>query len=122
MKKRDFKYVSGKKYDGMMGRCYRETDASYDNYGGSGIKVCSEWIEDIEKFRNWLKGELKRMNINEDEFIKNSRSKYILDRIDPEDHYTPRNCRLVNVQKSSRNKIKIKGKIITSAEGKKYEF
>lgn len=47
----NFNYLAGKKYDGMLGRCYRETDRSYKNYGARGIRVCSDWIQDINNFK-----------------------------------------------------------------------
>jgi hypothetical protein len=50
-KVKGFGYVSSKKYDGMFGRCYRKTDPSFPNYGGRGIRMCGEWIKDIETFR-----------------------------------------------------------------------
>jgi len=115
-KKKHFGYVSLKKYDGMMGRCYREKDASYSNYGARGIRVAKEWILDINNFRSWLLLELDRLEINVEEFINNS-SQYQLDRIDRSGHYTPNNCRLVSPQVNGRNRNSRKLDIIISAEG-----
>lgn len=36
---------------GMVNRCTNESNAYYYNYGGAGISVCKEWLED---FRNFL--------------------------------------------------------------------
>jgi hypothetical protein len=109
-------YVTGKKYDGMMGRCYRETDASYKNYGGKNIRMCKDWIVDINNFRSWVIKQLLANNIDESDFVNNS-NKYQIDRIDPKGHYTPENCRLVNPQANTRNRSVVKGKQIISAEG-----
>ena len=114
-KKKDLKYYLNKKYDNMMGRCYRKTDLSYKNYGEKGIKVCKEWIIDINNFRQWFMSELNKNGISETEFL-NKTNYYQLDRHDVTGHYTPKNCRIVNPQLNSRNKKHFKDLII-SAEG-----
>jgi hypothetical protein len=121
MRKKDFKYLVGKRYDGMMGRCYRESDRSYKSYGAKGIRVAESWIRDINCFTLWLIEELKNVEITIEEFTKNSRS-IQLDRIDPRGHYTPINCRLVSPQANNRNRILNKGKTIVSAEGTIVKF
>jgi len=115
MRVKDFTTVSGKKYDGMMGRCYRETDGSYKNYGLKGIRVCSEWIRDINTFRTWLSTTLTAQDIPVEVFIANA-GDYQLDRIDSNGHYTPANCRLLSRQANSRNKANVRT-IFISAEG-----
>lgn len=117
-KKRDFKYISGKKYDGMMGRCYRLTDGSFDGYGGRGIKVCSDWIQDIESFRDWVKNQLIEIGFTEEEFVAYPR-KFSLDRINVNQHYEPNNCRLVSSQTQMRNTRRVK-RIVISSEGKEF--
>ena len=102
-KVKDFMYVSGKKYDGMMGRCYRPTDNSYKNYGAKGIRVCAAWITNIEEFRKWLRAQIKEMGMSEAEFVDRSNILQ-LDRKDPCGHYTPENCRMVSIQTNARNK------------------
>lgn len=116
MRKKDFNYYSGKKYDGMIGRCYRPTNRSYKNYGKRRIKVCSAWIKDIEAFRKWLASELSTMKISKEEFVENS-SKIQLDRRDTNGHYTPENCRLVASQVNMRNRRATKYTKFESAEG-----
>ena len=117
IRKKDFKRITNRKYDGMMGRCYRKTDRSYYNYGAKGIRVCADWIRDIENFRVWTLSILTEMGVSKEEFISNP-LKYSLDRIDPTGHYTPINCRYVNAQTQSRNQInKNKNRCLISAEG-----
>ncbi len=120
MKVKDFRYYSGKKYDGMMGRCYRENDISYKNYGAKQIRVCSAWIKDIEIFRTWMLSQISSIGITEEEFVLNSK-KYQLDRIDTHGNYTPENCKLSSPQENSRNKAKTMKKVI-SAEGEEITF
>lgn len=121
MKKKDFKHISSKKYDGMMGRCYRPTETSYASYGGKGIKVCSEWIKDINSFRGWLTSYLLKNGISIEEFVNNPKQ-YQIDRIDPFDHYKPSNCRLSNPQEQARNKRRKALYAVVSAEGEIIEI
>jgi hypothetical protein len=115
-KTKNFKYVSGKKYDGMMGRCYREADQSFPRYGGRGIRVAKAWIENIETFRLFLLEELSRLEVSVEEFTSKP-GKFQLDRRDSDGHYTPENCRLVSMQQNARNKsTRVVHKVI-SAEG-----
>lgn len=116
IKKKNFNYYCGKKYDGMMGRCYRPSDRSYPKYGAAGIKVCSLWAKDINEFRCWLVKELNVLDISTSEFVENSK-KYQLDRINPNGDYSPDNCRIVNAQTNVRNRQLTKGKQIISSEG-----
>ena len=116
MKKKNWINVTGKKYDGFMGRCYRETDRSYPNYGGKGVKVCSDWIKDIQNFRDWVESELESMGVSKDNFSANSRL-YTVDRIDNSDHYRPGNCRLVNLHAQGRNKSNRTKREVVSCEG-----
>jgi hypothetical protein len=115
-KVKNFSYVSGKRYDGMMGRCYRESDHSFKNYGAKNIRVCKLWIEDIGAFRAWILSELDTIGMDVETFLLLG-NKVHLDRIDINGHYSPDNCRLVSIQANSRNKNKIKNKVIISAEG-----
>jgi len=114
MKRKNFRYYSGKMYDGMLGRCYRTQDRTYKQYGGKGIRVAASWISDTNAFRDWLRSELARDGFSEDDFVT-YRSKFSLDRIDPLGPYTPENCRLTSLQEQSRNQIKRKRKLVLSA-------
>lgn len=105
----------GKKYDTMMGRCYREADPSFKNYGAKGIRVCADWIKDIRKFREWYLGQLEQHGWVE-KFLAAPQD-YQLDRIDPKGHYTPENCRIVSPQENSRNTASRKKRPVVSAEG-----
>ena len=40
-------------YHGIKQRCYNPKDKKYPLYGGKGIKMCDEWLNDYELFRIW---------------------------------------------------------------------
>jgi hypothetical protein len=120
-KVKSFNYFLNKRYDLMMGRCYRKSDKSHKSYGARGIKVCSDWIKDINNFKIWFTNELSKSNISKEEFMLNSKV-YQLDRIDTNGHYSPLNCRIVNPQTNTRNRTKSKNRIIESAEGELFNF
>lgn len=67
-------------YYGMKNRCYRKDTNRYENYGGRGIEVCSEWLNDFEAFAKWA-------------FQNGYREDLTLDRIDNSKGYEPNNCR-----------------------------
>lgn len=39
----DYKHYLYNTWKGMLGRCNKENDPSYKNYGGRGIRVCESW-------------------------------------------------------------------------------
>ena len=41
------------RWSNMKARCYNKNHHAYKNYGGRGIKVCEDWLEDIECFILW---------------------------------------------------------------------
>lgn len=67
-------------YNGMMQRCYNKNSDAYDNYGGRGITICTEWLMDREKFISWslYNGYAENLTI---------------DRINVNGNYEPSNCR-----------------------------
>lgn len=75
----------------MKSRCSEERGKAYKDYGGRGIKVCEEWKNSFECFRNWA------MTNGYMEFLT-------IDRIDVNKGYFPENCRWVDVTAQNRNK------------------
>ena len=78
-------------WDAMKQRCYNKNHASYKDYGGRGIDICTEWREDFEAFHDWS--------------IANGFSDDLsIDRIDNDKGYSPDNCRWVDAKTQIRNR------------------
>jgi hypothetical protein len=77
----------------MIGRCYRKGHNTYDNYGGRGITICTEWREDFLAFREWALSHGYADNLT-------------IDRIDNDGNYEPTNCRWVTVSVQNTNRRK----------------
>lgn len=75
-------------WSSMKKRCLNTNDPAYKDYGGRGIKVCEEWL-DFEKFYQDMK------NGYDDRLM--------LDRIDNDGGYCPKNCRWATRTKQNNN-------------------
>lgn len=42
-----------KTWDGMIARCTKKNRPDFDRYGGRGIVVCEEWLNDFQAFKTW---------------------------------------------------------------------
>jgi hypothetical protein len=73
-------------------RCLNPSDASYKDYGGRGIKVQTEWVNDRAKFLAYLLTLPGHQN-----------PKLFLDREDNNGHYEPGNLRFVTRVVSNQN-------------------
>lgn len=74
----------------MKRRCYNPRHRNFDRYGGRGIAVCDEWMNDSAQF-------LADMG-------PKPGPKYSLDRIDVDGPYCPSNCRWATSEEQSRNR------------------
>lgn len=77
----------------MKDRCYNQNCKAYKWYGKLGVSVCSEWVNDFPKFREWA--------------ISNGyRDDLTIDRINPFGNYEPINCRWISLCEQATNKRK----------------
>ena len=75
----------------MKRRCYAATSQNYYKYGGRGIDICDEWINDPVAFYTWS--------------INNGYADDLsIDRIDNDKGYSPGNCRWTTNDVQARNK------------------
>lgn len=83
----DYKSRLYKIWDGMIQRCTNPNNKKYQYYGGRGITVCAEWLNNYQSFRDWA------IENGYDE--KAEQWACTLDREDTNGEYGPNNCRWV---------------------------
>lgn len=95
-------------FNGMIQRCENNRREAYKDYGGRGIKVCSEWRNDFASFCEWSVTNGYADNLS-------------IDRIDGNGDYSPQNCRWTTSLQQNNNrrdnrKISFDGEIHTVSE------
>lgn len=67
------------KYKGMLARCYNKNSEGYKHYGGRGITVCEEWLNNFQAFYDWAMANGYTDNLT-------------IERKDVDGNYCPENC------------------------------
>lgn len=73
----------------MRERCNTTSSSSYRDYGGRGIKICSEW-DDYRRFKEWAE-------------TSGYKSGLSIERKNVNGNYEPSNCTWIPVGKQARN-------------------
>lgn len=75
----------------MKSRCSNPKAENFENYGGRGISICREWIDDFAAFRQWAESSGYTPALE-------------IDRADVNGNYQPDNCRWVTSRVNGNNR------------------
>lgn len=84
-------------WSGMKERCNGNDKDHARYYRDKGIRVCKEWDESFEAFREWSLAN----GYHEDEPGTPLKDRMSIDRIDPKKGYSPENCQWITFSENS---------------------
>lgn len=79
---------------GIKARCFIPSRAQYKYYGGRGITICKEWLDDPATFVAWAKSKGWKPGLE-------------IDRIESDGDYTPDNCQISTHRENSQHTRRI---------------
>ena len=74
----------------MKDRCYKSNHKAYHRYGGRGITVCEEWLNDFKNFYDWA-------------IKKGYRRGLTIERENNDGNYEPNNCKWTTMDEQVQN-------------------
>ena len=80
-------------FQGMKSRCFNKNNCRYKNYGGKGITIYKEWLDNFESFYNWAYNNGYNDNLT-------------IERIDINKDYCPENCKWITKEEQYKNTSK----------------
>lgn len=75
-------------YCGMRSRCYNMKSNNFHLWGGKGVSICEEWINNYEAFRDWALANGYKEGLS-------------IDRKESDKNYEPSNCRWITQRENS---------------------
>jgi hypothetical protein len=88
-------------------RCYNPNCQSYPIYGGRGIAMCQEWLDNFQTFYDWATNNGYKRGLQIDRFP------------DQSGNYEPGNCRFVTSKENNRNR---RDNVYLDYQGKRYSL
>ena len=94
-------------YQGMIQRCYNPNNKNFTDYGGKGIGICEDWLNNPKSFEDWA-------------ISHGYENDLTIDRIDSNKNYCPDNCQWITLEENSRranaNFIEADGKTLSGTQ------